>query len=334
MKRIAVEEAFITPEILAAMKRKLESGSAELGFRLLAESILFGTSQGAQLMQQRLLDIGEGRIAQMDATGTDVQVISLTSPGIQVLDAAEATELAAHSNDVLAQATRRFPGRLYGLTAVAPQEPVRAADEIERGAAKLDMRGLIINSHTFGQYLDEEQFTPILEAAQAHGQPIYLHPRDPSPQMIGPMATYGLFSAIWGFAVETGLHTMRLIFSGTFDKFPNLKFLLGHMGEALPFWLQRIDNRYLVMSKAGALKPLKRLPSEYFKDNFVITTSGVTSMPALELSMKVLGAERILYAADYPYESVEEAVAFVDSIQDADARAAIGYRNAERLFRL
>lgn len=334
MKRIATEEAFVTPEIMAAWKRKIANGPVEEGFRMLAESILFGSSPGARLMQERLLDIGAGRIAQMDATGTDVQIVSLTSPGIQVLDGPEATELAAHSNDQLAAATRQYPGRLYGLTAVAPQQPEQAALEIERGAATLGMRGVIINSHTAGHYLDEPQFTPILEAAQAHGQPIYLHPRDPSPQMIGPMTDYGLFSAIWGFAAETGLHAMRLIFSGTFDRVPNLKILLGHMGEALPFWLQRIDNRYLVMSKAGALKPLQRLPSEYFKENFMITTSGVASMPALELALKVLGPERIMYAADYPYESVEEAVAFLDSIPDADIRAKIAQRNAERIFRL
>ena len=333
MKFIAVEEAFVTPDIISAWSRKIASGDAEAGFKLLAQSVLFGDTDASRLMCERLLDIGKGRIAQMDADGLDVQVLSLTSPGIQVLDTDEAVELAADANNQLADAVRRFPERLYGLTAVAPQDPERAALEIERGVS-LGMKGIIINSHTHGTYLDEARFTPLLESAAAHNQPIYLHPRDPAPSMITPMLDYGLALAIWGFAAETGLHAMRLIMSGVFDRHPALKVVLGHMGEAIPFWLQRIDNRYELLSKLGAMKRLERLPSEYFKENFAITTSGVTSSPALELAVKVLGTENIMFAADYPYESAPEAVEFLKGVQDDDLREKIGFRNATRFFNL
>ena len=153
--------------------------------------------------------------------------------------------------------------------------------------------------------------------------------------MVQPFLDYGLYFAGWGFAVETGLHAMRLIMSGTFERYPKLKIILGHMGEGIPFWLQRIDNRYLLQVKIGAVKKLPRLPSEYFLENFVITTAGVTSMPALRLSLDVLGAERILFAADFPYEDDAEAVRFLDSATlTEEERRLIAHENAERLLRL
>jgi 2,3-dihydroxybenzoate decarboxylase len=197
------------------------------------------------------------------------------------------------------------------------------------------IKGVIVNSHTRGEYLDAPKFAPILEAAQALGLPLYLHPREPSPAMVRPYLDYGLYFAGWGFAAEAGLHAMRLIMSGTFDRFPKLKLVLGHMGEAIPFWLQRIDNRYALQLKIGAAPKLDKMPSDYFRENFVITTSGVCSAAALDLSLKVLGASRILFAADYPYESIAEAVGFMDDVSiSEDDRQDIYWRNAARVFRL
>jgi 5-carboxyvanillate decarboxylase len=186
-----------------------------------------------------------------------------------------------------------------------------------------------------GEYLDAPKYQPIFEAAQAQDLPIYLHPREPAPSMVTPFLDYGLFFAGWGFAAETGLHAMRLIMSGTFDRFPRLRIVLGHMGEGIPFWLQRIDNRYLLEVKIGAVQKLPKLPSQYFLDNFVITTAGVTSMPALRLSLDVLGVERILFAADFPYEDDAEAVRFMDGAKvTEDERKQIYETNAVRLFKL
>lgn len=334
LKRIAVEEAFVTQDIADEWKKVLASKFVEPGFRMMGQTIL-GDDPGARMVHSRLIDIGAGRIAHMDATGIDLAVLSITSPGVQAFDAVTATRLAKDANDVLAAAVKANPTRLAGLAAVAPQYPVGAALELERAVRTLGMKGYLINSHTMGEYLDDTKFWPIFEAAQALDVPLYLHPREPSPAMVDPFLDYGLYFAGFGFAVETSLHAMRLIMCGLFDHFPKLRIVLGHMGEGLPFWLQRIDNRYLLQVKIGAVKKLPRLPSEYFLDNFVITTAGVMSAPALKLSLEVLGAERIMFAADYPYESVEDGVKFLDTVDiGEDVRQKIYSTNAERIFKL
>src|SRR5262249_47531021 len=225
----------------------------------------------------------------------------LTSPGVQLFDADLATSLARAANDQLAAAIKANPTRLAGLAAVAPQDPAAAAREIDRGK-KLGLCGVVINSHTRSEYPALPKFRPILEAAEALDMPIYLHPREPGPSMVTPYLDYGLYFATWGFSAETGLHAMRLIMSGAFDRHPKLRIVLGHMGEGIPYWLQRLDNRYALQVKIGATAKLPRRPSEYFLDNFVITTAGVTSMPALRLSLDELGVDRIMFAADFPYE--------------------------------
>ena len=334
IRRIAVEEAFVTPEIMAQWHVVLAGLDVEPGFAKMGESILAQTPAN-EALDNRLLDIGHGRIAHMDSIGVDMHVLSLTSPGVQVFEAALATRLAAASNDALAGAVRAHPTRLAGLAAIAPQDPAAAAREIERAARTLGLCGVIINSHTMGEYLDAPKYRPILEAAQAFDMPIYLHPREPAPSMVTPYLDYGLYFAGWGFAAETGLHAMRLIMSGTFERFPTLRIVLGHMGEGVPFWLQRIDNRYLLQVKIGAVEKLRKLPSQYFLDNFVITTAGVTSMPALRLCLDVLGVERILFAADFPYEDDAEAVRFMDNATvTEDERKQIYETNAQRVIKL
>ena len=333
-RRIAVDEAFVTPEIMAQWHVVLAGRDVEPGFAKMGETILAPTPAN-KLLDERLLDIGAGRIAHMDSIGIDMQILSLTSPGVQVFDGPLATRLAAESNDVLAAAVTAHPARFAGLAAIAPQEPAAAAREIERAARTLGLCGVIINSHTMGEYLDAARYRPIFEAAEALDLPIYLHPREPAPSMVTPYLDYGLYFAGWGFAAETGLHAMRLIMSGTFDRFPKLRIVLGHMGEGLPFWLQRIDNRYLLEVKIGAVGKMPKLPSQYFLDNFVITTAGVTSMPALRHALDVLGVERILFAADFPYEDDAEGVRFMDGATvTEDERGQIYETNARRVFKL
>lgn len=332
-RRIATEEAFATEAILAETKRVLEAGGVEPGFAMMGATIL-GESPGARAIHERLIDVGSGRIAQMDRHGIDYALLSLTSPGVQVFAPDTAVALAAESNDVLAEAVKARPDRVGGLAAVAPQSPQSAARELER-AKGLGLKGFIINSHTQGEYLDLAKFEPIWEAAEALAMPLYLHPREPSPAMVTPFLDYGLYFAGWGFAAECGLHAMRLILSGLFDRRPGLRIALGHMGEGIPFWLQRIDNRHALQVKIGAVTPLKRRPSEYFLENFVITTSGVTTDAALKLAIDVLGVERIQFAGDYPYEDVADAVACLDAAAiSSEQRQQIYATNAERFWDL
>lgn len=334
INRIAVEEAFVTEEIAQEWKKVLTSKFVEPGFRMMGASIL-GESPVASQVHSRLVDIGSGRIDQMDATGIDVSILSITSPGVQVFDGITATRLASNANDLLAAAVSDHPTRLAGLATIAPQYPEGAAKELERAAKTLGMKGYLINSHTMGEYLDDSKYWPIFEAAESLNMPLYLHPREPSPSMVSPFLDYGLYFAGWGFAVETATHALRLIMSGVFDRYPKLKVILGHMGEGLPFWLQRIDNRYSLQAKIGAVSKMPRLPSEYFRDHFFITTSGVMSAPALRLCIEVVGEDKIMFAADYPYESVEEGVNFMDEVDISETqRRKIYVENAIRIFNL
>lgn len=203
IRRIAVEEAFVTPEIMAQWHVVLASRNVEPGFAKMGETILAQTPAN-KLLDDRLLDIGADRIAHMDSIGVDMHVLSLTSPGVQVFAAPVATRLAAASNDALAAAVQARPTRFAGLAAIAPQDPTAAAREIERAAQKLGLCGVIINSHTMGEYLDAPKYRPIFEAAQAQDMPIYLHPREPAPSMVTPYLDYGLYFAGWGSPPRPG----------------------------------------------------------------------------------------------------------------------------------
>jgi 5-carboxyvanillate decarboxylase len=340
-RRIATEEAWAIPEQMDAMRRLAEGGSTDPDFALWR--VLLGDSTPSRNVMRRLLDVGPERLAAMDEHGVDVQLLLLTSPGPQMFDADTGTELATLANDRLAEAVRAHPGRFAGLAAVAPQDPWRAVRELERAMTRLGLNGIVINSHIHGEYLDELKYWPILEAAAALEAPIYIHPRAPSRAMAGPYARYHLEDAIWGFQAEAGLHGIRLIMSGVFDRYPKLRIVLGHMGEGIPYWLHRVD--YMHRSSAGSQmaadrgvewRPKLRLrPSDYFRQNFLITTSGVNYSPVLEFCLRELGADNILWAIDYPYQQVADATAFMDAapIPDEDKRR-IYHRNAERVFRI
>jgi 2,3-dihydroxybenzoate decarboxylase len=326
-RRIATEEAFATPALIAESKRLIESGNAEPGFARMG-GFVFGKGLPAKVLDAKLLNLGENRIKQMDAEGIDFALLSLTSPGVQVFEAGKAIGIATEANDMLVEAVRKYPHRFGGLAAIAPQAPNEAAKEIAR-AKNLGLKGIIINSHTQGEYLDLPKFAPILEAAQDLNMPIYLHPREPGPNWIAPYLDYGLYFATWGFAAETALHAMRLIMSGTFDRFPKLRIVLGHMGEGIPFWLGRIDNRYKGQVVVGASPVLEQLPSEYFRRNFVITTSGMTDNASLRLAIDVLGSEHIQFATDYPYENAGDGVRALENANISDAeRMSIFETNA------
>jgi 5-carboxyvanillate decarboxylase len=321
-KRISCEEAFSIPELVEALRK------AAGGVPSMSSGPIAGPFMPA------LLEMGEGRIRAMDKDGVDMQILSLSSPGVQNFDPATAMSLARLANDRAADTIRKFPTRFAGLATLAPQDAPASARELHRAVRSLGLKGAIIHSHTHGEYLDDPKFWILFEAAQALDVPIYIHPREPSPAMAGPMALPG-FTAGWGYAVETGTHALRLIAAGVFDKFPMLRIVLGHMGETLPFILDRIDNRYLWEMSLFKKRKLARLPSEYFKNHFVVTTSGMNFQVPLMATLAQLGPDRVLFAADYPMEVQEEAVEAVEamplSMQD---KWKIWELNARRVFAL
>ena len=334
--RIATEEAFVPPEIMTRYRTLIQEGGGDPGFRSLMGFYGGGTSPG--MIAQRLQDLGELRLRDMDESGIARQIISLTAPGVQIFDAVEAVALARSANDQLADAVRTHPDRFAGLAAVAPQDPAAAARELERAVRRLGLKGAIINSHTHGEYLDEPKFWEIFEAAESLGVPIYLHPTTPSPAMIPPFLERGLDGAIFGFAVETGLHMLRIIVSGALDRFPKLTIVVGHLGEGIPYWLFRIDfmhARMVAANRYASVQKLGRKPSEYIRENFYVTTSGMAWEPPILYAQSVLGVERVLYAMDYPYQFVPEEVQVTDHlpISEEDKRK-LYQTNAERVFGL
>ena len=338
-KRIAVEEAFATREILQAYRDLLaHNGSPDIGFNSLMGYYLNSPAERTRAVAERLQDLGARRIADMDATSIDVQILSLTSPGVQIFDADKAVGLARDANDELAAAVAGRPDRYAGLAAIAPQNPAAAAAELERGVRNLGLKGAIVNSHTHGEYLDDPKFWDILASAEALDVPIYLHPNTPSNAMIKPFIDRGLDGAVFGFAVETGLHALRLVVSGAFDRFPKLKIVLGHLGEGLPYWLFRIDFMHGASMRSGryASQPkLQRKASDYLRENFYYTTSGMAWTPPIRYVQSVMGMDRVMYAMDYPYQFVPEEVNVTDELPIGYENLKAFYQtNAERVFKL
>ncbi|MFT3752520.1 MAG: amidohydrolase family protein [Paludibacter sp.] len=323
-RRIAVEECFNIPEI----------AEVQLAMGVSRHAIQMSNATRKQLFEG-LLEVEAGRLRDMDAAGVAMAVLSINAPGVQNLpDAAQATALARVANDRLAELVRKYPTRYGGLLSVAPQDPAAAAREIERGITQLGLNGVIINSHTNGEYLDDRKFAPIFEALVALGVPLYLHPREPSDRLAAAQDIPG-FNVGWGYAAETGTHVARLITSGLFDRYPTLQLVLGHGGEGLPYFLSRLDNRFEFEMKLVGRQTLQRKPSEYLRQNIHCTTSGMNYWPQVRMMIEVLGIERVLFAADYPMEDMLPAVSAMDAAPlSAADRARFYHGNAERLFKL
>jgi predicted TIM-barrel fold metal-dependent hydrolase len=327
-RRIATEEAFAIPEQLDAL-RELIAASREYD----PDTFLAGMQTAGGAITRRLLDLGDERLRIMDESGIAMHLLAMTSTGVQQFSADKGAAIATLGNDRLAQAIKDHPGRYAGLATVTPQNPARAVKEMDRAINTLELNGVMINSHTNGEYLDEPKYWPILEAADALDVPIYIHPRSPVPAMAAAYRKYQLEHAIWGYAVEVGLHAVRLILSGVFDRFPKLRIVIGHMGENIPYALYRLD--YMATNYPFDRPKLRGKPSDYFRQNFAITTSGVNWMPALELCLKVLGPDNVMWAVDYPYQETVEATKWLDDADlPADVKDKLFYRNAERIFRI
>jgi 2,3-dihydroxybenzoate decarboxylase len=337
--RIATEEAFATREQIDVYLRMVKDGTADRGMVSLWGFYARSTSARATQVIEGLLDLGEQRIKNMDATGIDRAILALTSPGAQpLLDVQEAKGIAQRANDFLAEQVALRPDRYIGMTTVAPQDPEWSAREIVRGARSLGFKGVQINSHTQGEYLDEPKFDPIFRALAETGQPLYIHPATPPDSMIGPMLEAGLDGAIFGFGVDTGMHLLRLIVTGIFDRYPQLQIMVGHMGEALPFWLYRIDYMHQASVRSqryARMKPIKRTITEYMRSNVLITTSGMAWAPAIKFAQAVLGEDRVMYAMDYPYQFVPDEVRTHDLLDvPLEVKRKLMQTNAERWFKL
>jgi predicted TIM-barrel fold metal-dependent hydrolase len=284
---------------------------------------------------ERLLELGEHRIREMDDAGIDVAVVSLTSPGVEHFDPAVGTRLATSANDELAAAVDKYPDRLRGFAALAPRDPDGAVRELERAVKELGLKGWKTHSNYGDSYIDHKRYWPILAKAEELKVPIYLHPAGP---MIEELRTYGLAlaGAAFGFGIETATAMMRLVLSGAFDAFPDLKVILGHYGEGLPFLIQRIDHPfarpYIRASDPDAVPDLRKFPSAYLRENMLVTTSGNYFAGAFECARAALGIDKMLLATDYPYEDMGECLAFLESLDLSDEdRSRLYRRNAAEL---
>jgi len=267
----------------------------------------------------RLTDFGEMRLATMDEAGIERAVLAVAGPGVQAeRDTKTACRKAREANDFLAREIDKRAGRYSGFAHLAMQDAVAAADELERSMRELKFCGAMINGHTNGRYLDDRALDPFWERAQALDALIYLHPADPvtpAPVLDGYK---GLRRATWEWTFETGSHALRIVFGGVFDRFPRARLALGHLGETLPFLLWRFDSR------TG--------PDFYAVK---LATSGMCSAEPLSCTINALGHDRVIFAADYPFEKVEEAGHFIDNVPlDAGVRNAICFGNAASLLKL
>jgi predicted TIM-barrel fold metal-dependent hydrolase len=323
MRTITLEEHFATSAFLDGPGRDLREQARQIGSR-------------AEQIMRDLCDMGEGRIAQMDAAGIDMQVLSLSAPGIEQLEAADAAALARDTNDALAEAMARHPKRLSGFAALPIALPDQAVKELQHRFSGQAFAGAIINGHHRGRYLDDKFFWPVLEAAEALGAPIYLHPARPPKPVIeasfggfAPLVTEMLAGPGFGWHIETAVHVLRMVLGGVFDRFPRLQIVIGHMGEGLPFFMQRVDVMPVELTR------LKRPVSAYLRDNLHYTFAGFNFAPTfLDLLLEV-GVGRIMFSADYPYASMARARAFLEQIPVTAAdRERIAHGNAEALFRL
>lgn len=284
---------------------------------------------------ERLYDLGELRLKEMDEAGIDVQVLSHSAPSLQKLPAADAVDLGRRVNDRLREFVQRHPDRFAGFAALPTADPEAAAMELERCVTSLGFKGAMLHGLTAeGQFLDDKRFWPIYARAEALQVPIYLHPSVPHPAV--REAYYQeyaadfpvLIRAGWGYTVEAATQAIRLVLSGVFDAHPRLQFILGHLGETLPFLLGRIDS---ALSRPGN-KPVRF--RETFCQHFHITTSGFFSDPALLCCVMEMGVDRILFSVDWPFESNKAAVDWVRRVPfSAEDRAKLMSGNAERLLR-
>lgn len=324
VKVIAIEEHYCPAEVSAAW-RGLPAGLQD------PSQVVFDNEE----TNRRLEDLGELRLRHMDEMGVDVQVISLTTPATQVLDTEAAVRLARLSNDMTAKAVASHPDRLQGFATLPTPNPKEATRELERCVGELGMKGAMLTGRTRERPLDAPEFFPILEAAAKLRVPLYLHPQIPLKAVRDACYTgFGetvdaIFAAGgWGWHADAGTQALRLILSGTFDRLPDLQVILGHWGEVIMLYLDRIGP---ALDK-GIKGKLDRTVENYMKENFHVTPSGIFSERYLRNAVEVMGVDRIMFSVDYPYVFVPGARDFLtNAALSAEDKAKIAHGNWERL---
>ena len=297
---------------------------------------VWATPMASESFAAKLADVGEQRLRAMDDAGIDMQVLSVTAPGSQQVPADRAADLSRAINDHCAEVVAGQPRRFNALATLPTQDPDAAITEAKRAITELGFCGVVINGHTQGRFLDAPEFDDLLGAIEDLDVPIYLHPTYPPPQVAEvyfsglPEPTgRALGTAAWGWHAETGLHILRLAATGVFDRHPGLQFVVGHMGENLPFSLMRADS---VLTRAAPHGPSV---ADVIREHVHITICGYPTTPPLLCALQVFGAERIMFSSDYPFgDPVQHAKFLAEApISPAD-RDKIAYGNAQRLFRL
>lgn len=315
MRKIGLEEHFIIPELIPHLEDTYQNINKSLASRAVP----------------RLQQLGDERIAAMDAAGFDFAVLSIAGPGVQIeRDAGKAVTLARKANDVLADAMARYPKRFGGLAHLAMQDPSEAADELERCVKELKFQGAMINGQTLGVYLDDPVYEAFWERVAALKAPIYIHPGNPVQKPITYEGALALWGPFWGWGVETASHALRLVISGVFERHPDARVILGHMGETLPYLLWRFDSR---LPTAYMDKELQQKPSYYIKKNITITTSGVCDDVALRCALDNLGEDNVMFSADYPFEDAKVACDWIEAADvGAERREKVAHKNAESIL--
>jgi predicted TIM-barrel fold metal-dependent hydrolase len=322
---VALEEAFAHPRVWELFPEALQ--------------------RKYQPVRARLSDVGPGRIRLMDAAGIDVQVLSHVAPGVQILGDAQA-ELAVtvcrEVNDWLAETVAAHPTRFAGFAMLPTQSPADAADELQRAVADLGLKGALINGHTNGRYLDEPEFDVLLAQAESLDVPIYIHPTDP-PSAVTDVYYAPFDSALvptWGWPVETGTHLLRLICAGVFDRHPNLKIIVGHMGELLPYCYTRLNSGltmagWLLGGESDARPVMRNAVGYYLRENVFITSSGVFDVPVFDCARAMLGIDNLMFSVDHPFQDNFAATEFLKrcNLSDED-RERFAHRTAEALLKL
>ena len=334
MKKIDLEAHFYTEAYLQALSKnkgypKLVEDQKDKSLRLwYAEEV---KQPFADPLLKSLLDHDEGRLQIMDSAGVDVQILSLSAPGVEQFDPSVGTSLARETNDALSAIIKRHPDRFLGFASLAPKRPREAAEELERCVKDLGFVGWNTHAHYGDSYLDEKQYRPLLETVEKLNVPIYLHP---TVSIVPQVKAYGfpLAGTPFGFGFEVVLCLMRMIYSGVFDEFPGLLVILGHLGEGLPFVMERIDWAYVVSFDPSLRPNISKKPSDYLRRNVLVTTSGNCYGPAFRCAYEAMGIDRILLGTDYPYEETEICMRFLQGINLSDSeKDKIYYLNAKRI---
>ena len=324
MRVVALEEHFNVP---ALVRRIAPDAIARFGF----------PSGFGDPLADKLADLGALRLAEMDEAGITVHVLSASGPGANLLHGAEGIAFARDINDVLAKAVAAHPDRFAGFAHLPMNSPEAAADEIERSVRDLGFCGVLINGVTEGRFLDDPRFEPILARAEALDMPIYLHPGLPPRTVFQayydglPGSTgFRLSTSAWGWHSETAIHVMRLVLSGALDRHPKLKLIIGHMGEGLAAMMVRSDK---ILTPEAA--HLKRSVQQTILDQVWVTTSGLFTLPPLEILLAVFGPDRVLFSIDYPYSTNRTGRDFLDALKLAPADLEkFAHGNADRLLKL